>query len=303
MSSITTPDVKTIAIETATIQNPDSEQTIVVQTVKKSDMASDVEQKRPATNSTKSREEETNPKTNSLAKSTKNSQNEKNDEFALTAVDINKVFPKVKNLVEDLNNVFGKKQKSLKLFNRLISKTPEDNIEQKNKFCELFRVFCTSNRDAILEQKDQKLVQTEIKYPSQNTDIKINFRDILRNCDNLEKKQIWSHLSVIYAFWDQSSDAIDAIKKSLSQDTPESNFMTNIMSQVEGLIDENTSDPMAAMMGLLQSGKLNQIIGSLTQSLGNSDSGLDLSKMGGLLQTVMSSFQSQVEPASLPKPE
>ena len=54
---------------------------------------------------------------------------------------------------KEIEEVFGKKQRSLKLYVRLITKTTLSHEKAIKKHIKAFRDFCISNRDA-LEVKD-----------------------------------------------------------------------------------------------------------------------------------------------------
>lgn len=204
------------------------------------------------------------------------------------------VFLQIRSFVDDLHTVFGSKSKPLQLFQRLIQKTTDQHIEQRKKFITCFKTFFTKNNDAVLEKNATKLQDANIKYPSNsNIDIRIDLKHILHQADNDSKDSIWSHLRLINASFDESSAAKDALKNSLEQDTPETKLISNIMSKIESNIGDNvnTSDPMASMMSIMTSGVFTDIIGTMSTSMKSGN--IDINRMFGSLQTVMSSIQGQ----------
>src|SRR3989344_9071593 len=113
-------------------------------------------------------------------------------------------FKSITNFVNELNKMFGNKHKSLKLYACLINKTTVSHDKSIQKHNEVFKRFCVSNKDAIL-QKNPSLVQdTMIKFSDK---VFINMGVIFPLADADTLQSIWTHLLYIYALLDPSSDA------------------------------------------------------------------------------------------------
>ena len=81
-------------------------------------------------------------------------------------------FKAISNFVLELNELFGSKQKTLKLYARLLNNTTINHTVALRKHYEAFRDFCYTNRDALLERNVKKL-QGTIDY-SDKVKISIN---------------------------------------------------------------------------------------------------------------------------------
>ncbi len=207
-----------------------------------------------------------------------------------------KAFKRIKEFVDNLHTVFGPKQKSLQLFHRLLQKTTIEQIEAYNRYINAFVEFCSKNQACILA-KNTNLVVSQIVYTNvaktSKLDIKIDMKQIFDAADVQDKNSIWKHLQGINVCFDSSADAIQAFQKSLNEDTPESQMINNIMNQVQSSIDPNSSaDPMMSIMSLVTSGKLQDIMGTMTQSM--SSGNIDIKKIFNSLHSVMNSVETNL---------
>ena len=57
-----------------------------------------------------------------------------------------KIFKSIKLFVDQLDSVFGQKQRSLKLYQYLLSKTELKNRKSVKKHIKVFRIFCDKTR-------------------------------------------------------------------------------------------------------------------------------------------------------------
>lgn len=200
-------------------------------------------------------------------------------------------FKAISNFTNELGEMFAKKQRSLKLYCHLINKTTIAHDKPIQKHINAFRAFCVANRESIT-QKNEELKITKILYSQR---VFIDMEEIFKIADKETKDAIWSHLLCISALVDPAGKAKEILKKSIEDSKSgggESEFLTNIIDKVEQHVDPN-ANPMEAVSSIMQSGIFTDLIGSMHN--GMSDGSLDLSKLMGTVQNMVSSLGEQTE--------
>lgn len=201
-------------------------------------------------------------------------------------MDFNKklFFDRVVSFVSDLSIVFGSKQHSLLLYNRLLEKTKPIHRDEISKQVNIFSSFITRNYDSIIAKDFSSFTEKTIKYSDK---IKIEFDDIFNNSDVETREQIWKHLLYIANCLNPTGEASNILKKSLTENTKESNFLNNLCKKIEANVKEDT-DPMTAVMGLMQNGVVTELIGEMQEGMKNGN--LDMSKLFSTVQNMMGSM-------------
>lgn len=194
-------------------------------------------------------------------------------------------FKAISNFTSELGELFGKRQKSLRLYCRLIEKTTISNDKPILKHIGAFRKFCVENKDSIMKKETSFSSTPSISY---SDNVYINMKDIFKlvddDDDNDTRHAIWNHLLTIMALVDPSSNAKEILKKSIDSEGNESKFLTDIVSKVESVVDPNTSNPMEAVSSLMSSGVFTDLLGSMSSGINNGE--LDLGKLMGVVQSM-----------------
>jgi hypothetical protein len=212
-------------------------------------------------------------------------------------------FKAISNFIQALGSEFGKRQRSLALYCRLISKTTLSHEKPIEKHIQSFRDFCIANREAIVDQDETKLQNHIIKYSKK---VYVNMDNIFKLADNENKGVIWNHILTISAFVDPSSKAKEILKKNMEtrrqngESGAEEDFLTNIIDKVEAHVDPS-ANPMQAVAGIMQSGIFTELIGSMSGGL--TDGSLDIGKLMGTVQTMVSSIGTMAGGGSEQSPE
>jgi hypothetical protein len=183
-------------------------------------------------------------------------------------------FKAISSFVLDLSSVFGETNHSLKLYERLLCKTTVNHEKIINKHVELFKEFCTLNRDGIISKSQKKFVTFKIEYSPK---VYIDFVNIFENADSDSSKVIWNHLLTISALLDPQGNA----KEILKNNCKDNDLLSNIFSKVEEHVKPN-SNPMEAVSAIMSSGLITDLMSSLNN--GMQDGTLDLSKLMGSVQ-------------------
>lgn len=192
-------------------------------------------------------------------------------------------FKKIANFVKDLNSVFEDKQKSLALYNRLIEKTTISHENAVKKHVDCFTDFCQKNREAIISQDNNKIVEPIIKYSDK---VFIDIKNLIAISDKETIDAIWNHLLIISNVVDPSGGALLILKERLSKSsTPENKeeeFITNLISKVESVVDpEKIENPMEAITSIMSSGLITDIIGGVQKGI--NEGSLDIGKLMGTM--------------------
>lgn len=206
-------------------------------------------------------------------------------------------YQAISSFVSEANAVGGSTQKSLQLYNRLIQKTQISHVEAIKKHIDAFKKFCQDNQEALKEQEIDKLNTKVIEYSPR---VYINVRLLLVNSKE-NASAIWQHIITIGAIVYPKAKLKKVLKEKQEQqkqtstehvfdgDTPEDDFLSNIMTKVESSVDPNTSDPSAALGQIMSGGLMTDLMGSMTS--GMQDGSLDLGKLMGSLQKMVGKLQ------------
>ena len=195
-----------------------------------------------------------------------------------------KTFSHICDFVFDLANLYGKNQHSLMLYKHLLDKTKITHKDAIRKHISSFRDFLKKNKDAIMEKKPELLKEKDIVYSQK---VKIQMDEIFKMADNEAKSAIWSHLLVLYNDYEPNNEAVSLLKKTLKPTEKEENFISNIIEKIEKNIDPNASDPMTAIMGLMNSGVINDVVSTI--STGFQDGTIDVNRLMGNVKETMDS--------------
>jgi hypothetical protein len=194
-----------------------------------------------------------------------------------------KVFSHINDFVCDLADLYGKQQHSLMLYKHLLEKTKITHKDAIRKHITSFREFLKKNKDAIMEKKPELLKLNDIAYSQK---VKIQMDEIFKIADDDSKKAIWGHLLVLYNDYDPNNETINILKKTLKPTEKEENFVSSIIEKIEKNIDPN-ADPLSAIMSLMNSGILNDVVSSITT--GFQDGTIDINRLMGNVKDTMSS--------------
>ena len=199
-------------------------------------------------------------------------------------------FEAISNFTNDLGEVFSDKHRPLKLYIHLINKTTLQHKEPINKHIDAFRKFCIENRDAIAEKNVKKFVEEKISYSNR---VFIDMKQILNMADRETSIVIWNHLLTISALVDPTGKARQILKdqtKKNDSNKGEADFLTDIISKVEGQVDPN-ANPMEAVTSIMQSGVFNDLVQNMGDGL--QDGSLDLQKLMGTVSTMVTKLSDE----------
>ena len=201
-------------------------------------------------------------------------------------------FKAISNFTTSLEEVFGKEERSLKLYVHLISKTTLSHEKAIQKHIEAFRVFSIANRNALETRDASKLVEKKISYSER---VYIDISRILKSADKDTAAVIWKHMLTVSALVDPTGKARQILKASAqnsSSGATEANFLNNIIGKVEEHVDPD-ANPMEAVASIMKSGVFADLVGGMGNGL--QDGSLDLGKLMGTVQTMVTSLTGNIE--------
>jgi hypothetical protein len=192
-------------------------------------------------------------------------------------------FKTITTFVSELSEIFSSTHHELKLYDRLIQKTTFKHEIAVRKHIESFRLFCSSNRNAIIDRNYSEL-KGNIVYSDK---VYIDIKSILESSDEDTRKVIWLHIIKICAFVDPSTKAREILKENVSN---ESNLISEIMTKVEENVDlSSNSNPMEAVTKIMNSGIFNDLMMGMNNKL--QDGSIDLSKLMGTVESLCSNLK------------
>ncbi len=169
------------------------------------------------------------------------------------------IFKAISDFVSDLNTVYGEKHKSIALYHRLVSKTTIVDKDPVRKHINVFARFCDANSKALEEKDAGNIVDPLIKYSDR---VFVKLDTVMEHSDSDTRAAIWNHLLTINALIHPGERSLELLRTSRASDE---DFITDIIDAVSSNIDPTTTtNPMAAAMALVSSGKLTDIISSMS---------------------------------------
>ena len=193
-------------------------------------------------------------------------------------------FKAISTFTAQLNEIFGsdKQNHSLKLYERLISKTSISHEKIIKKHIDIFREFCIVNRDALMAKDIKKILNYKVEYSPK---VYIDFNNIFKKSDKETTEVIWKHLLTISALLDPAGNAKEILKN--SKDNNEADFLTDIINKVESHVSPD-SNPMEAVSSIMSSGVFTDLISGMNSGIQNGS--LDLGKLMGTVQKMCTSL-------------
>jgi hypothetical protein len=193
-------------------------------------------------------------------------------------------FKAISTFTTELGTLYSKQQRSLKLYCRLINKTTVAHDTSIQKHIDAFKIFCVTNREAIVTKSANKIVMSKISYSQR---VFIDMSNIFKLSDNDTSKIIWDHLLCISALVDPGGKAKELLKKNMESGKVgelETTFLTDIINKVEQHVDPH-ANPMEAVSSIIKSGIFTDLVGGMNDGLSNGT--LDLGKIMGAVQEMV----------------
>ena len=215
-------------------------------------------------------------------------------------------FKHIVNFVKDIYHEFGRGSKGLSSYNFLLDKTGLTHGKAILRHIGAFSEFFDTNRVALEARDPSKLVEDSRVVYSEKAYIEL--AHYLQIDDAQTTNVIWHHL---YTIWNllEPSPAKEAVLNTLKEaSTPEEQFINNILGKVEKVVSGTnlSSNPMSAVMGLLSSGVLSDVMNGMRENVQSGN--LDMGKMIGTMSKMASrltgggGIKPEIVPPDTPAP-
>ena len=224
-----------------------------------------------------------------------------------------KAFNAVVTFVNDLWDVFGdsKRVTPLALYRRLIEHIKFTDVQAINKSLSGFREFLVTYEDAILTDIETVPRGAVIRYGTSDK-VLLEIQKYIYKSDHETREVIKKHLLTIYAIIEPDDKKIAELERGpprplsieelpIDNDTREGQFITSIMHKAKGTMENvDANNPGAAIMGLLQSGVIQDMVVGLQAGVGSGE--MDMQKLFGSMQAAMSAVAPGITNSALPPP-
>jgi hypothetical protein len=211
-------------------------------------------------------------------------------------------FQAIHTCMKDLAGAFGKQQKSLALYARLIEHMQISNEVSIVRVVSGFDDYIRVNQAAIEAKDEATLQDVNIAYSDK---IFLNLAAIFKKADAETKSVIWAHLLTIYAILYPTSKAKEILRTSLETPPQEATGAeASVIQEMIGKLQPHLSggdgdNPMATIMGLVQSGVFAELMGTLDK--GVNEKGLDPKSLLSILPTMMKSMGDPTDKLIVPE--
>lgn len=217
-----------------------------------------------------------------------------------------RAFNAVITFVNDLWEVFGsaKKVSPLALYRRLIEHIKFTDADSINKVLSGFRQFLVPYEDAIINNNLGSIPRgTTIKYGEGKTAyLEIQKYIYQTRNDSETREAIRQHLVTISAILEPDRKKLEELDKRLSElnidtDSREGEFITGIMHKAKNSMEQvDTENPGQAIMGLLSSGVIQDMVVGLQQGVNSGE--MDMQKLLGSMQTAIGAIMPPPVPST-----
>jgi len=215
-------------------------------------------------------------------------------------IDNKLAFNAISELLEACWDVFGTKtgeNSPLFYYFTIIKRINDDKVDKVDVGIENcitgFKTFFEEHGSCLNDSKKmmESIPRDTAIFYGNSKKIYLEIQKYLFQSNRDNREVIRQHLLTISTIIDPSEknlDVLDTVSKFDLDDGVEKDFMTDIIQKAKSaMTDIDTNDPAQAVMGLLSSGIINDVISGV-QNMQNDESGLDIAKLMGSMQNAMS---------------
>jgi hypothetical protein len=190
-----------------------------------------------------------------------------------------KKFEAISEFVGDMTSIYGENLLELEAYNKLLSATTIKNKTAIEYHVKIITEYCKNNEKTIIDKNEK-----EIKNINYSDMIFIDMVSIFKIAEESNKVIIWNHLLTILYMTNPSSE-LKNILQNMNSDKKEDNegkFLSNIIDKLQNNVsEEQMNNPMSALMGLMSSGVMTDLMGQAQSQTKNGS--LNVKKLLGSL--------------------
>ncbi len=179
-----------------------------------------------------------------------------------------KFFSKAILFVNELNKVFSDKYPNIRLYYKLMKKTPVSNTKAIEKHVQLITEYLSTNTEAIKNKSIKQLQSKNIVFTDK---IFLNLTECLTNSDKETRQIIFTHLQLLLYIYNPNDELKQILQKTSSSPSTkpdESKFIDDFIGKIESQFNEKEfKDPLSAAMNMMQSGLFSEIIQNMNDGV------------------------------------
>lgn len=214
-----------------------------------------------------------------------------------------KAYNSIVEFVGDLWVVFGNsKATPLALYKRLLDHIKIGNRSAVEKVIGGFEEFYKKYELFVMNDRLEDIPpETKIRYGKSNA-VYLELNDFILLSDTETREAIRRHLITISAILEPDDEKMVALEEKINElgfdaSTSEGEFITGIMARTElSMKNIDTEDPTQAIMGLMSSGVITDMIYGLQDGITSGK--MDMRKLLGGMQTAIGNLLPPEEEAS-----
>lgn len=218
-----------------------------------------------------------------------------------------KAYEAISSFVSDLWEVFGnpKKKSTLAIYKRLLDTTDPKDENRVTKVIEGFQKFLVVFENDIMNNNLDNIPRgTVIRFGTSDI-VKLEIQKFIYQSEDDIQEAIRQHLITISAIIQPSKEKINSLRQMEKRKLPELNidsstkegaFINDIMNKAKDTMENvDTENPGAAIMGLLQSGVIQDMVTGLQSSAQSGE--MDMGKLLGTMQGAIGTLMPQKKPS------
>jgi hypothetical protein len=179
-----------------------------------------------------------------------------------------KFFSKAIIFVNELNKVFSDKYPNIRLYYKLMKKTPVGNTKAIEKHVQLLLEYININTEAIKNKSIKQLQNKNIIFTDK---IFLNLTECLNNTDKETRNTMFTHLQLLLYISNPNDELKTILQKTSSSPSTkpeESKFIDDFIGKIESQFNEQEfKDPLSAAMNMMQSGLFSEIIQNMNDGV------------------------------------
>ena len=196
-------------------------------------------------------------------------------------------FQAIKDFVNELWEIYNSnKPSALALYRRLIAHIKDNEIDSMKKVISGFTNFFLRYEEIVINDKlDDMGKNTKIAFNSSKT-VFLDIKMFIDKADEASKQAIRSHLLKISTILSPTKEKLSELEKEMGgmglDNTAEGEFIGGIVNKAKNVMDNiDTSSPLNAIMGMVQSGVVQDMVSGLNSGVNSGKMSMD-----GLLNTM-----------------
>lgn len=199
------------------------------------------------------------------------------------------IFGSIVDFVLALKDLYGDTFYELKLYSLLLENTGLIHEEQVEKHISIMESFLVANKESLPDKKIELLKEECLCFSDK---IFINIKSILEMASSDNREIIWEHLYSLFALICPKDNILNQIvQKSVSRSIKEDNIFQKMFETFKDVMpsdanEGNMENPLDMVSKLMEGDMMKNMVSTLSNSLGNTESGATPSEFSQIFQGI-----------------